>query len=133
MNIVITLPAHLSKAIMEGRKKCEMRRCCPKLFNLGHDGFFVVEKGTKNVVCWCKVKRFVEINTSSMDVGVMADSLCVNEDFIRQYIGGRKKVFLWEIEKCFTFRTPLHLWKDLAVNKAPQSFCYAPLSHGVSY
>ena len=57
MNILITLPKHLIDKIISGEKKFEMRKCLPKNMRLGEDGFFVVEKGTNEVRCWCRVDK----------------------------------------------------------------------------
>ena len=51
MNIVITLPNHLIEAIREGRKQYELRLSAPIHLNQSSDGFFVVEKGSSNVIC----------------------------------------------------------------------------------
>ena len=62
MNVVITLPKQLIIAIIGGTKTFEMRKCRPKHMKVGVDGFFVVEKGTKRIHCWCRVD---EIQTVS--------------------------------------------------------------------
>ena len=61
MNVLITLPKHLLDKIISGEKKYEMRKCFPKNIKLGKDGFFVVEKGTNEVKCWCRVDFIVEV------------------------------------------------------------------------
>lgn len=65
MNILITLPKHLIDKILSGEKEFEMRKCLPKKMKIGEDGFFVVEKGTDNVRCWCRVD---EVRETYIDV-----------------------------------------------------------------
>ena len=60
MNILITLPKDLLEKIISGEKKFEMRKCLPKNMRIGEDGFFVVEKGSDEVRCWCRVDKAIE-------------------------------------------------------------------------
>lgn len=55
MNILITLPKDLIAKIVSGEKRYEMRKCLPKHMKIKEDGFFVVEKGTDEVRCWCRI------------------------------------------------------------------------------
>ena len=60
MNILITLSKELINEILSGNKKFEMRKCIPKNLKIGEDGFFVVEKGTDLIRCWCRVDSIIE-------------------------------------------------------------------------
>ena len=60
MNILITLPKDLIEKIISGEKVYEMRKCLPKNMTIGVDGFFVVEKGTSDVRCWCRVDKAID-------------------------------------------------------------------------
>ena len=61
MNILITLPKHLLEKITSGEKQFEMRKTLPRHMKIGKDGFFVVEKGTDEVRCWCRVDEAREV------------------------------------------------------------------------
>ena len=130
MNILITLPKHLLDKIILGKKKYEMRKCLPKNMKLGVDGFFVVEKGTDKVRCWCRVDSV--INTS-VDVCVaerLSEDLCVSPQFILDYAHAGKDVWLWEIGEVKKIEG---LCRDyLGVAKNPQQFVYCPFSYGDS-
>jgi predicted transcriptional regulator len=130
MNILITLPKHLIDKILSGEKKYEMRKCLPKHMKIGEDGFFVVEKGTDDVRCWCRVDEVRETYIDHYSAGWFAPRLCVSEEYIEKYANS-KKVYLWKIGKVVKLQD---LCRDsLYVDKNPQSFAYCPLSYGESY
>lgn len=130
MNILITLPKHLIDKIISGEKKYEMRKCLPKNMKLGEDGFFVVEKGTEEVRCWCRVDTANKtyINNYLMDWYV--SNLGVPAEYIEKYANG-KKVYLWKIGKVVEIQDLVR--GSLFVDKNPQKFAYCPLSYGESY
>lgn len=130
MNIVITLPKNLLEMIISGKKKYEMRKCLPKNMRIGVDGFFVVEKGTDNVRCWCRVDGVQKIFFDYYHVKYFAPFLCVSERYIMEYANG-KSAYLWKIGKVKTF--DYFKRGDLLVTKNPQSFSYTPLSYGESF
>ena len=128
MNILITLPKNLLDKIISGEKKFEMRKCLPKYMNICEDGFFVVEKGTDDVRCWCRVDEVRETYIDHNIAGWFAPRLCVSEEYIEKY---GKKVYLWRIGKVIALEC---LKRDsLIVDRNPQQFAYCPLSHGESY
>lgn len=130
MNILITLPKDLIEKIISGDKKFEMRKCLPKLMKIGEDGFFVVEKGTDDVRCWCRVDEILETDINYFSAKLYATRLCVSEKYINDYANG-KKVYLWKIGKVITIEC---LKRDsLIVDRNPQQFAYCPLSDGESY
>lgn len=131
MNILITLPKHLLDKILSGEKKFEMRKCLPKNMKLGEDGFFVVEKGTNEVRCWCRVDSVIETNMNEWLSEYYSKDLCVTPQFILNYAPVGTKVFLWEVSKVVKLQD---LFRDsLCVDKNPQQFAYCPLSYGESY
>ena len=135
MNIVITLPKDLIEKIISGKKKYEMRKCLPKSMKIGVDGFFVIEKGTDNVRCWCRVDGVQKVFFDYFHTKLFAPRLCVSESYIMEYAFGKsvymKSVYLWKIGKVKTFE---HLKREeLLVDRNPQSFAYAPLSWGESF
>ena len=129
MNVVITLPKDLLEKIISGEKKFEMRKCEPKHMRIGVDGFFVVEKGSDDIRCWCRVDDIFETDISAYSTKLLASQLCVPEDYIEKY-ANYKKVYLWDIGKVKTFENLKR--DDLLVDRNPQSFAYTPLSWGES-
>lgn len=133
MNILITLPKYLLDKILSGEKKFEMRKCLPKNMNICEDGFFVVEKGTNNVRCWCRVDKVKTIDTSLINkiAEGLSNVLCVTPQYVIDYACRGKNVYLWEIGKVIELQD---LCRDsLFIDKNPQQFAYCPLSYGESY
>ena len=131
MNILITLPKHLIEKITSGEKKFEMRKTKPRHMKVGEDGFFVVEKGTDEVRCWCRVDEVSEVVVSPQSSDILSRILCVTPEYIINYAPEGSKVYLWGIGKVMKLQD---LCRDsLIVDKNPQSFAYCPLSYGESY
>lgn len=133
MNIVITLPKYLIDAILKGEKNLEMRKCVPRLLRRGEDGFFVVQKGTKIVRCWCRVEYMVQLEDSCKPLSVIIKHLAISQEFFEAYCSGAKNIYLWRIGKVRQFKYGSMTLKDLVVDRAPQSFAYCPLSFGESF
>ena len=131
MNILITLPKNLLDSIMSGEKYFEMRKCRPKMMKIGEDGFFVVEKGTDEVRCWCRVDEVREMIMTEAIAVSYSKCLCVTPQFILNYAPIGTKVYMWGIGKRIKLE---NLCRDsLFVDKNPQQFAYCPLSYGESY
>lgn len=130
MNILITLPRHLIDKILSREKRFEMRKCLPKNMRLGEDGFFVVEKGTDKVVCWCRVDVVYGTYIDHYNSSWFANGLCVSSEYIDKYANG-KKVWLWKIAKVIKLQDLSR--SALMIDKNPQQFVYCPLSYGESY
>lgn len=130
MNILITLPKKLIEKIISREKEFEMRKCLPKHMKIGEDGFFVVEKGTDCVRCWCRVDNWMFTGMDFYRAQWYATRLCVTQRYIMEYANG-KMVYLWKIGKVKKFyglkRNELH------VDKNPQQYAYCPLSYGESF
>lgn len=127
MNILITLPKNLIEEIISDKKIYEMRKCLPKHMKIGSDGFFVVEKGTSNVRCWCRVDYIINQYLDSDSAAWYANKICVSEEYLLKY-ADNKKVFLWKIGKVIKIE---HLDRSsLFVDKNPQQFAYTPLPYG---
>lgn len=130
MNILITLPRDLIEKIISGKKKFEMRKCMPKNMEIGVDGFFVVEKGTNVVRCWCRVDQVRETYIDYFNSKWYAYQLCVTEKYVIRY-AKRDKVYLWKIGKVKVFEFLHRNW--LNVYKNPQQFAYCSMYNGESY
>lgn len=133
MNVVITLPKNLINAILDGKKNLEMRKSVPRLLRKGEDGFFVVEKGTKIVRCWCRVEYTIDLRSTVKPINLIVQHLAVSQKFFDAYCSGAKNIFLWRIGKVKSFEDGAVTLEDLAVDRAPQSFAYCPLSFGESF
>lgn len=130
MNILITLPKNLLEYIINGKKEFEMRKCLPKLMEIGVDGFFVVEKGTDDVKCWCRVDEVRETYIDNCNASLFASRLCVPVQYIEKYANG-EKVYLWKIGKVIVFESIKRA--SLIVDRNPQQFTYCALSYGESF
>ena len=127
MNILITLPKDLIAEIVSGNKLFEMRKCLPRGMKFGEDGFFVVEKGTNCVRCWCRVDNWMYVCFDKYSVKRYASLLCVPEEYVEKYAYG-KMVYLWKIGKVKIFEN-LKRYK-LHIDKNPQQFAYCSYSYG---
>ena len=137
MNIAITLPHRFVQAIIDGEKTIEMRKSYPKHCYAGEDGFFVIEKGTDNIICWCRVNTFFVIDTSldclvELQYDNWGSKICVSRKEFFDYCKKSSEIYLWFIDKVKIFSKPLHK-EDLIIDKNPQSYCYTPLSYGESF
>ena len=121
---MITLPKHLIEKIISGEKKYEMRKYLPKYMKIGKDGFFVVEKGTDKIRCWCRVEYFFKMYGCHCE-GWFASRLCVSKEYIRKYSKG-KQVYLWRIGKVVVFDSVKR--NSLGIHINPQNFAYCFLS-----
>ena len=128
MNILITLPKYLLDKIISGEKIYEMRKCMPNNFRLGEDGFFIVEQGTDQVKCWCRVDSAISVTMNKFLSHRFSDDLCVSSEFILNYAPDGNHVCLWEIGKVVELK---NLCRDsLQVERNPLQFAYCPLSYG---
>lgn len=117
MNILITLPKYLIEKIISREKRFEMRKILPKHVKIGEDGFYVVEKGTSHVRCWCRIDEVRETEINYFTAKCYAVRLGVSEDYIYKYAKG-KKVSMWKIGKVIAFA---YLDRSsLMVDKNPQ-------------
>lgn len=130
MNILITLPKPLIDCIISGEKTFEMRKTIPRKMVLHLDGFFVVEKGTADVRCWCRVDDVCETVICNHTASSYSSHLCVDEEYIMKY-ARNKKVYLWKIGKVVVLSDVER--NSLFVNRNPQQFAYCPFSYGQSY
>lgn len=130
MNVLITLPKKLIDSIISGEKNIEMRKCKPKHLTIGEDGFFIVEKGTDIIRCWCRVDEITYTYIDYFSATWFAHRLCVSVEYVDKYANG-DKVYLWYIGKVIVLND---ICRDsLFVDKNPQQFAYCPLSYGQSY
>lgn len=129
MNILITLPKDLIEKIISGEKTFEMRKNQPKHLKIGEDGFFVVEKGTDKVRCWCRVDGVWATETDENFTELFANCLCASKEYIEKYANGQQ-VYLWKIGKVITLE---NFKRDtLICDENPQLYAYCPFSSGES-
>lgn len=133
MNVAITLPKKLTDAILNGEKLFEMRKVMPRHLRIGEDGFFVVDKGTRNVRCWCRVDEIQTISTAFSVTRDIRKKLAVSRQYVDKYRSGAKFIYLWRIGKVIRFEDSKVTLKDLVIDRTPQSFAYCPYSYGESF
>lgn len=122
MDVLITLPKHLIEKILSGEKTIEMRKNFPKKLEVGHDGFFVVEKGTKNVRCWCRISNTAEHIMLPVILSKYQPKICVSKEYILKYAPPPKHIHFWfisEVRELFYVTTD-----DFDVHSNPQSYVY---------
>ena len=119
MNVVITLPKQLIIAIIEGTKTFEMRKCRPKHMKVGVDGFFVVEKGTKRIHCWCRVDEIQTVSGLFSLTKETCKMLAVSKEYVDTYRSNAKFIYLWRIGKVNRFEDGAVTLEDLVVDRAP--------------
>lgn len=124
MDVLITLPKHLIEKILSGEKTIEMRKTFPKTLRVGIDGFFVVEKKTKNVRCWCRISKMDKHIMMPIFLRKYQPQICVSNEYILRYVPPPKFAHLWfisEVRELFYVTTD-----DFGVHCNPQSFVYVP-------
>ena len=125
MNIAITLPKNLWDKIVSGKKTIELRKHFPQSFNKNNDYVFVILKGTNKVVGALKIEDFEpEINSFVLADKHIIKAICVDIDWIYQYIRHSTVVFLWKIHRTIVFSPARKREEDLGLSKNPQSFVY---------
>lgn len=130
MNILITLPKDLIEKIILGEKLYEMRKSRPTNVKIGEDGFFVVEKGTNEVRCWCRIDDIYTTYINYYGACRWAPLLGVPRSYVIRYAMG-ENVCMWKIGKVIEFECLCR--ESLMVDRNPQQFAYCPLSYGESY
>lgn len=133
MNVLIALPKNLIDSIIVGKKIYEMRSFFPRLMQVGEDGFFVVEKGSSKVRCWCRVDNYYYSDFPCVEYLVRMSGIAVSPDWIRRWVIGKRRVFLWRIGKVIVFEDGGIERDELLVDHNPRSFAYCPLSYGESF
>lgn len=124
MNVIITLPSKLIQLIKERKKRIELRKTCPKLFNPHKDVIYICEKGTRNVV-GCMIIEQIICTTNKY--GILKDwskDIAVSLEWIANYIKDAKELYGFFIGGCRFFDKPFSLDEHFHVKKAPQSFVY---------
>lgn len=122
MDVLITLPKALIEKILSGEKTIEMRKRFPTELRPGQDGFFVVEKGTINVHCYCKVGRVLETAMAPEIAREYKDRVCVDEDYFLKYAPCGTYVYFWFISRV---RPLIDITTyDLEIVRNPQSYTY---------
>lgn len=134
MNVVITLPKHLIKAIIMGEKFFEIRSSVPLHFDEKKDVIFVVQKGSKLVPLYFTIIRFCGFRNSSSkkrsntlyfdECKFLAEKAAVSVEYINNYSKNKEKIYAWVIGCACKVYCPADLYSDLKIDKNPQSFIY---------
>lgn len=124
MNIVITLPQTLIKAILEGDKAVEVRSIIPRFFEPENDRVFVVTKGTKKVTMDFQVTQFEKVIDKDACYRKYGAKMGIPYVWWKEYTRYKKRIYLWHIGDVKKLIKPLLLDDDLGLTVAPQSFEY---------
>lgn len=123
MNVVITLPDNLIKAIVWGEKFIEIRSKKPLHFDKNNDVVFVVQKGSKKVPLYFTITRFFCYD-ELIDSEYLAKKAAVSVKYIDNYRKDNDYIYAWEIGCACKVDCPFDLYRDLKIDKNPQSFIY---------
>lgn len=127
MNIIITLPRHLIDEICAGRKTIEVRKSFPKKIIIGKDGVFIIEKGTKNVICFCMISWILPAKKSIHTFNVFKKEIRIDKTWWLKYVGLAKKIYFWSFSDVYKFDQQVNFETALGIKRAPQSFVYTPI------
>lgn len=119
MNIVITLPERLIKAIWEGRKKYEVRTKRPKK---PIEKVFIIQKGTGLIVGSFAFDGWIWSNAVGSLWADYGKHFAVSYEWYRDYALKHQSLFLWKIKNPKKFAVPVKA--ELLGIKPPQSFVY---------
>lgn len=122
MNVLITLPKDLIEDIIAGRKIFEMRKSRPRLLFENVDGFYVVEKGTNDIRCFCRLIAYRSIAITDEIAKKYSGPLCVPPSYIIGYAKKNTLVWLWEIGIVRIFKNFKR--EDLGLDTNPQNYYY---------
>lgn len=126
MNVVITLPEHLIKAIMMGEKFFEIRSKKPLHFDRTKDVVFVVQKGTRLVPIYFTVFGWYtyRCRINSLTGKYIAIMAAVSVEYINNYSEEKDCIYAWVIGCACTVDCPGDLYSNLKIDKNPQSYIY---------
>lgn len=124
MNIVITLPVNLIAEILEGRKMYEIRTKIPTNFNINRDVVYVVQKGTKKVVLYFTIVKFITGLDLNKNARYIAKKAAVLTGWLKNYAENKSMILAWEIG-CYCKLTDCSaVYKQLGIKTNPQSYIY---------
>lgn len=124
MNVVITLPEKLIKAILMGVKSYEIRSKLPLYFNEKKDVVFVVKKGSKEIPIYFTIKTCYGFSENEDVTNSLAIHAAVSPVFIEKYRQGKRRIYAWVIGCACKVNYPFGLYATLKIDKNPQSFIY---------
>lgn len=124
MDILITLPLHLCKELLSGRKTVELRSTYPKHFNPLLNKVYVVTKGTHTICLVFTVRRFVEFTDVETCWDYVGNKICASREWFTKYAETKRKLVAWEIGLVSPYMPHLSTHKRLNIKSNPQSFIY---------
>lgn len=125
MDIVITLPISLWKKIVSGEKSIELRKNFPKEFDVNTDRVYVILKGSKLIAGYFKVRCFESFNAENESAfDTILDEVSVPKQWIIEYVGNKKTLYLWRIGDVVEFRHSIDRRYYWMIQSNPQSFVY---------
>lgn len=124
MNIIITLPIDLIAEIAEGRKRVEIRKSVPTLFNPDGDIVWVKTKGADKVPMCFEIDHF-EKCTDLEDVWQRYKTqIGVSKAWYLKYTQHAIEVVIWHIKNVRVIQPNLTFSLSFPNLPAPQSYIY---------
>ena len=121
---MITLEKKYCNAILDGRKKFELRTRIPKNLAAG-DTVLVCEKGSKGIVPFYFVIDAIAVCSPLVMWSVYHHRLAIDEADYLKYTKGRKFVYGLRIRYVYRYNYEVNI-SDFGVPRAPQWFSVVP-------
>ena len=136
MDIAITLPKHLWKAICSGDKIYECRKRLPRNFMRVYDKCWVILKGTNDVAGYFYIDHFFYcINVEDIEKNFL-DRLCVDKTWFERYAKRYDVLHLWKIGRPVYELTASHNrdeFLDIPANPQSYVYCRPTCDSGIRY
>lgn len=124
MNIVITLPVNLIAEILEGRKLFEIRSKIPANFNINRDVVYVVQKGTRKVVLYFTIAKFITDLDLKQNAQYIAKNAAVPIGWLKTYAESKDRIHAWVIACYYKVTYCTEIYQLLGIKSNPQSYIY---------
>lgn len=124
MNIVITLPINLIAEILEGRKLFEIRSKIPANFNINRNVVYVVQKGTRKVVLYFTIAKFITDLDLKQNAQYIAKNAAVPIGWLKTYAESKDRIHAWVIGCYYKVTNCTEIYQLLGIKSNPQSYIY---------
>lgn len=121
---MITLEKKYCEAIIDGRKKIEIRTRIPKAIDAG-DAILVCMKGSNGLVPFYFVVDMIGVYSPHLMWSLYHHQLAIDEKGYIEYTEGKRIVYGLRIKRVFKYEHEVNI-SDFGVVKAPQWFMYVP-------
>ncbi|MBQ2673824.1 MAG: hypothetical protein IJG07_03970 [Prevotella sp.] len=121
---MITLEKKYCEAIIDGRKKIEIRTRIPKIISPG-DAILVCMKGSNGIVPFYFVVDTIGVFSPRLLWSSNHQELAIEEKDYFEYTKGKQIVYGIRIRRVFKYEHEVNI-SDFGIQKAPQWFKFVP-------